>query len=167
MAPLILLGSARKNSDTQKLVEILFEGKEYTLIDLLDYTVEQYNYDETYSGSDRFMEITNAVLAHNTIVFATPVYWYAMSAYMKIFFDRLTDIVSSQKHIGRQLKSKRTFFIAVGADAELPDGFEIPFKRTSEYLDMQFEGGFYCPVNELLQPQLLKQKAENFLALIK
>lgn len=32
--PLIISGSVRKNSDTKKLVELVFEGKEYNLIDL-------------------------------------------------------------------------------------------------------------------------------------
>ncbi len=164
--PLILVGSARKNSDTQKLLDILFESKEHTLIDLLDYAVEQYNYEEKYTADDKFLQIIDAVLSHDTIVFATPVYWYAMSGYMKVFFDRLTDVVSSQKHIGRQLKGKRTFFIAVGEDEDLPEGFEVPFKRTSEYLDMEYISGFYCARKAFAHPETIIQNAAGFISLL-
>jgi multimeric flavodoxin WrbA len=136
--PLIILATARKNSDTQKLVELLFKDTEYTLIDLLDYKIVQYNYEEQYPADDEFLKVVDAMLSHQLIVFATPVYWYAMSGYMKVFFDRLTDIVSTQKHLGRRLKGKQTAVIAVSTDEDLPEGFEIPFKRTSRYFDMEY-----------------------------
>jgi multimeric flavodoxin WrbA len=112
---LVILASARKNSDTQKLVELVFKDTEYTLIDLLDYKIEQYPAD------DEFLKVVDAMLLHQLIVFATPVYWYSMSGYMKVFFDRLTDIVSTQKHLGRRLKGKQTAAISVSTDEDLPE----------------------------------------------
>lgn len=45
----------------------------------------------------------------DNIVFATPVYWYAMSGRMKIFFDRFTDLLYTHKSIGKNLKGKKLF----------------------------------------------------------
>ena len=112
-------------------------------MDLLDLYISPYDYSNNYSKRDDFLKIVDELLKSNVIVFATPVYWYAMSGLMKTFFDRLTDIVTTKKHLGRQLKGKLTFLLAVGADEELPNGFEIPFKMTSDYLDMSYHGCIY------------------------
>ena len=77
------------------------------------------------------------------IVFATPVYWYAMSAPLKFFFDRLTDLTENLKPIGKALAGKSVWLIATGTDPELPDGFEVPFCRTAEYFDMRYRGVVY------------------------
>ncbi len=66
-----------------------------------------------------------------------------MSGLMKTFFHRFTDLVTTKKHLGRRLKGKSTLLLAVGADQELPNGFEIPFKLTSDYLNMSYQGCIY------------------------
>ncbi|WP_181306792.1 flavodoxin family protein [Rufibacter sp. XAAS-G3-1] len=95
------------------------------------------------------MEIIERVSRHRVIVFATPVYWYAMSGLLKTFFDRLTGLVTVQKTLGRNLKGKTVFLVAVGADAELPDGFEVPFKLTAKYLNMKYGGRLYASTEEV------------------
>ncbi|MBD1396245.1 NAD(P)H-dependent oxidoreductase [Pontibacter sp. JH31] len=146
---LIILASARKSSDTAKLVNALFDADSVTLIDLLDYSVSPYRYDGLYPTEDNFLEVVDLMLLHDRIVFATPVYWYAMSGLMKTFFDRFTDIVTVQKDTGRQLKGKQTFLLAVGADDALPLGFEEPFRRTSLYLGMEFIATLYCEASTI------------------
>ena len=163
MKPLIILGSARKNSDTQKLIELVFDDKEYNLIDLLDYSITHYNYGEEYPTTDEFLTIIEQMLNHDTIVFATPVYWYSMSSYMKVFFDRLTDIVSSQKHLGRKLKGKQVTLLAVSNSDTLPKGFEVPFSDTAKYLDMEYLGCFFSPSKELNNTKVIEEKAANWI----
>jgi multimeric flavodoxin WrbA len=141
--PLIILGSARKLSDTGRFVELVFKDIDNTTIDLLDFPVYHYNYDNCYPVDDCFLQIAELMIGHKSIVFATPVYWYAMSGLMKMFFDRFNDLVTVKKMLGRQLKGKSTFLIAVGAEQELPPGFEIPFAATSDYMDMIYSGGIY------------------------
>ena len=141
--PLILLGSARKNSDTGKLVSALFADTEIRLADLLDYRISPYSYEGRYPDDDSFQELVQLMLLHQVVVFATPVYWYAMSGHMKNFFDRLTDLVTTHKKLGRQLEGKSTFLVAVGAETALPDGFEIPFQLTSAYFKMTFMASYY------------------------
>ncbi len=141
--PLVIIGSARKESDTRKFVNFIFEETQPTIIDLLELRINGYNYTHEYPESDQYSIFVDQLLSHDTICFATPVYWYAMSSIMKTLFDRFTDLVTYKKKIGRELKNKSTFLIAVGAESILPEGFEVPFRCTSEYLDMSYLGSVY------------------------
>lgn len=165
--PLIILASARKNSDTQKLVDLLFPSTEVDIVDLLDYKIYHYDYSGKYPTDDAFQELVQALLAHSVLVLATPVYWYSMSAHMKVFFDRLTDLVTIQKSLGRQLKGKKIFLVAVGSEEQLPVGFEVPFRLTAQYFDMQFVASYYCAtkklaaIKEAAQEEFLSKFANN------
>ena len=159
--PLILLASARKGSDTEKYLDIIFHDIAHIKIDLLDFVISPYDYSHNYPGNDNFIEISEQILSFDKIVFATPVYWYSMSGLMKTFFDRFTDLVTIQKQTGRKLAGKSTWLFAVGADAELPQGFETPFRATSEYLHMNYNGSFYYSTkhaneNSMIESQRFK-----------
>lgn len=142
-APLVILGSSRKNSDTLQFLQWVFENSPFLLADLLDYTIHPYSYANDYYPDDQFEDIIQQLLKHQIIVLATPVYWYAMSGLMKTFFDRLTDLVTVRKEWGRKLRGKRILLLAVGSEEALPSGFEIPFKRTADYLGMEYRGSIY------------------------
>ncbi len=147
--PLVILGSARKDSDTQDLIHQLFADLDYAIIDLLDHTLYPYDYAASYPADDKFLHITEQLLKHKVLVFATPVYWYAMSGPMKIFFDRFTDLMTLNKALGRQLKGKKSFLIAVGSDKALPEGFEVPFSRTSAYFGLDYIAAYYSSSKQL------------------
>ena len=140
---LIILASARKQSDTRAFVDKVFANIDHRLIDLLDFHISPYDYSDNYPANDEFSKVVDEILEHQVIVFATPVYWYAMSGLMKNLFDRFTDLVTTRKQLGRQLKGKTTFLLAVGADEELPTGFETPFLLTSIYLGLSYQGAIY------------------------
>ena len=108
---------------------------------MIDYTIEIYNYDEIYSEKDQFLEIINQILEFDEIIFATPVYWYSMSSLMKIFFDRLTDLISSQETIGRKLMGKKVRVITSSIGNHLDDNFFLPFIETANYLHLEYIDG--------------------------
>jgi hypothetical protein len=87
------------------------------------------------------------MLAARAILFATPVYWYAMAGRMKTLFDRFTDLLSDRDQAlrGRALAGRRIWTLAVGTDAEPPPGFYEPFRLTADYLAMDWQGGIYLP----------------------
>ena len=71
---------------------------------------------------------------------------------MKVFFDRMTELVGAQKSSGRLLKGKSIYLISTSASEEQPIEFELPFRETAKYLNMAYLGTshFYFPVeNEL------------------
>jgi multimeric flavodoxin WrbA len=139
----IILGSARKNSDTKFYADFIFNERNPKIIDLLDFEVSPYSYNNKYPVSDKFLNLIAEILEFETFVFATPVYWYSMSGLMKTFFDRLTELKKEKKEIGRKLKNKSVLLLVAGADREIPMGFEIPFKLTAEYFDMNYKNHIY------------------------
>jgi putative NADPH-quinone reductase len=161
--PLIILGSARGESDTRRLINMLFQGQEYQLIDLLEYKIAPYSYLHDYPADDDFLKLTEELLLHRMIIFATPVYWYAMSGLMKNFFDRLTDLLRLRKECGRQLRGRQTALVAVGSNEELPPGFTVPFEYSAHYLGMHFLASVYCPQTRLKDEHYVQQQGGLFL----
>jgi len=142
MLPLVILGSARPDGETRKAVDIAFPPGTASLVILPNYSIGGYDYGHANAGDD-FAKLTETMAAAQTIVFATPVYWYAMSAPLKIFFDRLDDLTENLKAQGKALAGKSVWVIATGTETALPEGFEVPFARTAEYFAMVYRGAVY------------------------
>jgi multimeric flavodoxin WrbA len=142
MRPLVILGSARPDGETAKAVDIAFSPGSADLVILPDFAIGGYAYDHR-NAADAFSAIAEAMASVDRIVFATPVYWYAMSAPLKFFFDRLTDLTENFKPQGKALAGKQVWVIATGTETELPEGFEVPFRRTAEYFAMTYAGAAY------------------------
>lgn len=139
---LIILGSARREANTREAVARLAPFPDYELIDLRELNILPYDYARTDEDDD-FRQVARKMADADIIVFATPVYWYSMSGLMKTFFDRLTELITLQKPLGRALRGKKTYLIACGTDPALPPGFEVPFQLTSRYFDMEYVRAFY------------------------
>ena len=139
---IIINGSLRKNGNTTELIQKIYPNQ--TSIQLIDFKIELYNYDEIYTEKDEFLDIINQIIEFDEIVFATPVYWYSMSSLMKIFFDRLTDLIGSQETIGRKLMGKKISVITSSIGNHLNDNFFLPFIETANYLHLDYlEGTHY------------------------
>ncbi len=142
------MGTSRSDGNTRYLTEALLSRLPDTeLIDTGAQIITPYKYDQNYPENDSFTDIAHAIDAARTIIFATPVYWYAMSAQLKLVFDRLTDLTEMHRSIGKRLTGKSAFtLICSGANVSdetgdnLPEGFLIPFKGTAEYFSMKWGG---------------------------
>ena len=108
--PIIILGSSRTFGETRKVVDSIIGNNEVPIIDLKSLDMSIYDYDH-YNKNDDFIPLMEQVIKHDLIVLATPVYWYTMSATMKIFLDRLTDLLDIRKDLGRKLYGKKLFII--------------------------------------------------------
>lgn len=163
---IIISGSARAVSDTETYINLVCKGLDYQVISLLDFAITQYSYQNDYPVKDDFLEIIKTILPYKTIIFATPVYWYAMSGIMKVFFDRWTDLITINKDLGRKLAGKQVFVLSVGADESLPEGFEIPFKSTASYFKMDYQACVYFSTKKgqsLLENTLLAEQFNTFI----
>jgi multimeric flavodoxin WrbA len=144
---IFVLGTSRPRGNTRMLVDYLNAGQNAPIVDLSQHNITPYDY-EYRNKNDDFLGLATHLLAFDSIVFATPVYWYSMSAQMKIFFDRLSDLVRIEKKIGRALANHKTYLVATGTDKELPVEFEEPFRLSSKYFNMTYSGSFYSCVKE-------------------
>lgn len=136
---IILNSTLNRDGNTSQLIEKLYPSSKS--IKLIDYKIELYNYNEKYSDDDEFLLIINEIIKYDKIIFATPVYWYSMSSLMKIFFDRITDLISSKQELGRKLIGKKVEVITTSNGNNLGDNFFLPFIETANYLHLEYVGG--------------------------
>ncbi|MEM9387948.1 MAG: NAD(P)H-dependent oxidoreductase [Pseudomonadota bacterium] len=139
MKTLIVQGSSRPFGDTYQIAMQLARQLDADHIDLLDYRIYPFRYEQKYPSDDDFIQLVETkVLACRQTVFASPIYWYSMSGSMKVFFDRLSDLLKSRTDLGRQLRGRRMSVLSVGADATAYPSFLAPFRLSAEYLGMDY-----------------------------
>lgn len=143
----IILASSRAHGNTQQLVNLYMEHQSCDLFNLTDYSILVFDYQHRNQHDD-FIGLIKILIEYDHLVFATPVYWYSMSAQLKIFIDRLTDILSIEKDLGRALKGKSCSLLATGTDKEAPECFIAPFKLLANYLGLKFTSSFYSCCRE-------------------
>ncbi len=139
--PIIILGSSKTHGDTQEAVDALLQGREVPIVDLLTHNISYYDY-AAKNKEDDFISIAEKMMQHDPIILATPVYWYTMSAPLKTFLDRWSDLLTHRKDLGRSLANKELYVVACYGN-ELPKGFEDAFSQTCGYLDMKYKGCYY------------------------
>jgi len=139
---LVIMGSSRSDGDTMRVVKTVLGDASAEIIKLNEKKISPYDYAHKNTEDD-FQDIAQKMVEADNIIFATPVYWYSMSAQLKAFFDRFTDLITIRKDLGRKLKGKKCYVISCGSDVKLPPGFENPFSATCAYLDMEYKGCFY------------------------
>jgi multimeric flavodoxin WrbA len=116
MRILALVGSPRKNGNTEILVEEILRGARTN-----GHSIEKlriYDYDilpcidcrsckRSESGyncalSDGMREIYPKLEAADIIIFGTPIYWYGPTAKMKLLIDRLRPYIASKRLSGKK-----------------------------------------------------------------
>lgn len=135
---MIILGSSRKNGETNKVVAELIGISNWDLIDLRDYRISHFDYEHKNRDDDYIDLVKRITDSYDVLIFATPVYWYSMSGIMKVFFDRLTDLLEIEKDTGRKLRNKYMAVISSSNGGNLGDSFWLPFRKTAEYLGMNY-----------------------------
>lgn len=160
MKTVIISGSSRNDGDTFALVSKLKKFANWDVIDLDDYNFNFYNY--RYSNrSDDFLPLIRTVLNdYEVLVFATPVYWYAMSGIMKVFFDRITDVLTVEKTVGRKFRGKKMAVLSTSNGGNLGENFWLPFKATADYLGMDYLGNLHTVAGRINEDEL-KTFVEN------
>jgi len=148
---LTILASARPHGHAARLLTAILSGRPAHQLSLLDLTIRDYQYHREADGDD-FLPLVHDMLRADRILLVTPVYWYAMSAPLKRLFDRFSDLITVRKDLGRRLAGRTLYLAACGADPDLPDGFEVPFRSTAHYFDMAYGGAFYAVTTDQAGP---------------
>lgn len=92
----VLFGGSRPEGNTAQLTKYVLENVEHQWLDLTKYQlnpVRDVRHDnkniETYS--DDYEQLIQTVLDSDVVIFASPVYWYSVSASMKAFIDHWSE----------------------------------------------------------------------------
>jgi multimeric flavodoxin WrbA len=150
---IIIFGSSRSEGNTKKAIDALNSDNSMPVMDLSKMRISPYDYEHKNQNDD-YLGLMEKILTYDTIILATPVYWYTMSAYMKIFIDRLSDCLGIRKDIGKGLAGKHVFIVA-SYGTSLPEHFDTPVRETCKYMKMQYGGCFLYYAGK--DPALLQQ----------
>ena len=148
MKKVVIVGSSRNDGDTAVLAKELIEQSKWDLIDLNDYNFSYYDYEHKNRNDDYLTLMTELIKKYDTLIFATPIYWYSMSGIMKVFFDRITDLLTIKKELGRKLRGKKMAVISCSIGNNLGEQFWLPFSKTANYLGMEYLGNVHTIMGE-------------------
>ncbi|MCA0175921.1 MAG: NAD(P)H-dependent oxidoreductase [Proteobacteria bacterium] len=118
MTVAVILASARSAGNTRTLVDMCFAAG-VSIEDLARLHVAGYAYDDRHAEDD-FLPLIRRLLAADVWLLATPLYWYTVSAQAKAFIDRLTDLITVAKPLGRQLRGRALGVLCTGTDSAPP-----------------------------------------------
>lgn len=154
---LILSGSPKKDGNTAALIEWFIEGarSKGAEVEVVHAAFLKYKYYGCMSC--RFCQKQDAyecviddeakpVLAEmarvDVIVMATPLYFFAASAQLKIVFDRMFSLYkwdNKANTVSTPLKGKTFVLMASAYEKEGLDALREPFALTADYTGMKFE----------------------------
>lgn len=140
----IIQASARVNGNTQKVVNELNKNSDFDVVILASKNIGHFSYDFSNSDDDFLPLIKKIIEKYDIIIFVTPMYWYTMSGYLKVFLDRISDLLVVHKELGRQFRGKKMGFISNAIDDDRPKGFEMPFEKSAKYLGMKYLGDVHA-----------------------
>jgi len=167
MKILALIGSPRREGNTDLLVEQILEGSR-----TMGHTTEKlFLYDYTISlcvdcrnckkgdyvccVNDEMQKIYPKMETADLIIFGTPLYWYGPTAKMKLLFDRMRPFVAN----GR-LRGKRAVVVIPSAEgAKACDPLVEMFRLSFGYLGMELVGEVLVKAYE--KGEILKNKGER------
>jgi multimeric flavodoxin WrbA len=157
-----VIGTSRSDGNTWLLLNHVNKKVNAKIIDLSKLDISYFDYKYQNIGDD-FIKTIEEILEFQTIGFVSPMYWYSVSAQMKTFIDRLSDLLGPRKDLGRRLRGKDSFLLATGnTEEEITAGMEDPIKLTSDYLGMRYRGAFYARIKEdrILNEQILEEVSQ-------
>ena len=136
-----LFASSRRNGNTGRFLDRIATNLNVEVIDLACVRMSPYDYEHR-NRYDDFEPLMKRVLRCEHLIFATPVYWYAVAPVMKVFLDRITDFLELPDLLndGRRLRGKRGYVVCTSIYDNAPASFLNAFRDTFNYLGIQFGG---------------------------
>lgn len=136
-----LFSSSRRQGNTGRLMDRIAGELGIEVVDLAHKRMSAYDYEHR-NRDDDFEPLMTRVLEFDQIIFATPVYWYAVSPAMKVFLDRISDFLDLPELLddGLRLRGKIAYVVCTSIYDEVPPSFLGAFLDTFNYLGMRFGG---------------------------
>jgi multimeric flavodoxin WrbA len=168
VSTIALLSSSRRLGNTGQLIDRIGLELNIEVVDLATQRVSSYDYDHL-NRNDDFEPLMKRVLAYEQIIFATPIYWYAVSPAMKVFLDRISDLLDVPDLLseGRRLRGKQAFLVCTSASTEPSAAFVDAFRETFGYLGMHFGGMVHVNCLDGYMPAVHDSEALKFATLVR
>ena len=160
----LVIGTSRPDGNTWGVLRAANERLGLPIFNLSDLRISYFDYNYQNLNDD-FIPTIEKLIKFDVIGLVSPVYWYTVSAQMKTFLDRFSDLLGPRKDLGRQLRGKQTFLLATGnTEGTLPDCMDQTIRQTAGYLGMKYTGSHYARiVEDLVFTQEIVDQARRFL----
>ncbi|RYZ98469.1 MAG: NADPH-dependent oxidoreductase [Moraxellaceae bacterium] len=158
----IIYGGARKDGNTRKVADAVAQKISADVFDVSDYKISFYDHEHN-NREDDFLPLIKQLLEYDRWIFASPIYWYTMSAQLKVFVDRLSDLLDIEQEMTEQLLGLDAALIATGFEEDCPLCYEDVFINTFNDLGMSYQGCLYLNVGKAIDPTLLESELDQFL----
>ena len=156
----IIYGSGKNAINTPAIAKYLSDSMAIEKYDLKDYEFSDFDYKFENSDDDFLPLIQEIIEEYDHLIIISPVYWYSMSAVLKKFFDRISDLLKTEKDIGRQLRGKKMSVISNSGSDDQERYFFKPFELSAEYLGMQYMGDCHVVISDGNISEAVKSKLE-------
>jgi NAD(P)H-dependent FMN reductase len=163
-----LFSSSRRLGNTRQLMDRIALELNIEVADLTSLRISPYDNDHA-NRNDDFEPLMKHVLTHDQVIFATPIYWYAVSPAMKIFLDRFSDLLELPDLLseGRTLRGKNAYVLCTSIGEEPSAEFMGAFRETFRYLGMRFGGAVHINCRDGYLPAVHEPEALRFAELVK
>lgn len=117
-----LFGSSRKDGNSAIAVENLLKNLNVNFVNLYQSNIEKVTDNRHSKGAnfhnDDYEQILIKVLESDIIIFSTPLYWYSMSASLKLFIDRWTESLRDPQidNFKEIMSQKKYLILIMGGD---------------------------------------------------
>lgn len=145
---ILVMGSSNSLGDTYRICKSIVDEHGFKFQDLNELVIMPYDYDHENRDDDFLGFMKHVIIGYDTIILATPVYWYSMSGIMKNYLDRFTDLLTIEKDLGRKLRGKNLAAISVSKSDDCPEEYPMPFAKSANYLGMEWKGYLHFPVED-------------------
>jgi NADPH-dependent FMN reductase len=162
-----LFASARRGGNTGKLMDCIAAPLGIEVVDLAQLRMAPYDYEHRNRGDD-FEPLMMRVLEHGHLIFASPVYCYAVAPPMKVFLDRITDFLDLEelKSHARRLRTRTGYVVCTSIYDEPPGSFISAFTDNFAYFGMRFGGMAHVNCADGYDASSGDAEAENFAQLL-
>ncbi|MEX3462974.1 flavodoxin family protein [Staphylococcus epidermidis] len=174
-----LFGSSRKDGNSNIALENMVKDLNVKFINLYQSNIEKVNdnrhSNETSIHNDDYKKILNKVLKSDIIIFSTPLYWYSMSASLKLFIDRWTESLRDTQidNFKEIMSQKKYLILIIGGDSPRIKAQPLvhQFKLIFEFMNIThfrfLIGEGNKPFDVLNDSQFMEELANTNLALKK
>ncbi len=164
-AAIALFASARRHGNTGALTDRIAGALGIEVVDLGALEIAPYDYAHSHRDDD-FEPLMRRVLEFDEVIFASPVYCYAVAPPMKAFFDRITDFLDlpELRNEARRLRDKTAYVVCTSIYDEAPPSFIGAFRDNFECFGMRFGGVAHANCAEGYDPAQHDPVALSFAA---
>ena len=155
----IIQGSARSKGNTYTATQKLKALTHFDFIDLKEYHIGHYDYDFKNKADDFLPLIRSLLETYDIFVLASPVYWYTMSGHMKVFLDRISDLLNSDLEPRKLFHAKTMAVVSVSGQDDVDDSYYIPFRKSADYLGIHYLGSSHI-YKEITDIELTRRFSE-------